>query len=227
MPRRMSVWPVAIHTRTPDAMGIIAAVHRSPTEAASLTGIPSRKIHRWLRGHVIGETIYPALWTSNLARKIGARIGVLSVLHTWGSALTHHPHVHMIAPGGGISLDRERWVACRPNFFLPVRVLSRLFRGLVLERLDAAHRAGQLQFFGKHVALTNAQAFAAYLAPLTDYNDARPHSQLGWKTPSEFAFTCRPRRDLALRYAEGSAPAPVATAAQPGKSNSQGELTIG
>src|SRR5512132_1463096 len=87
-------------------------------------------------------------------------------LHTWGSALTHHPHVHMIVPGGGISLDRERWVACRPNFFLPVRVLSRLFRRLVLERLDAAHRAGQLQFFGKHVALTNARAFAAYLAPL-------------------------------------------------------------
>jgi hypothetical protein len=101
-------------------------------------------------------------------KHLGARIGVLSVLHTWGSALTHHPHVHMIVPGGGISLDRERWVACRPNFFLPVRVLSRLFRRLVLERLDAAHRAGQLQFFGKYVALTNARAFAAYLAPLRD-----------------------------------------------------------
>jgi hypothetical protein len=99
-------------------------------------------------------------------KHLGARIGVLSVLHTWGSALTHHPHVHMIVPGGGISLDREHWVACRPNFFLPVRVLSRLFRRLVLERLDAAHRAGQLQFFGKHVALTNARAFAAYLAPV-------------------------------------------------------------
>src|SRR6516165_10458994 len=74
----------------------------------------------------------------------------------------------MIVPGGGISLDRERWVACRPNFFLPVRVLSRLFRRLVLERLDAAHCAGQLQFFGKHAALTNARAFAAYLAPLRD-----------------------------------------------------------
>src|SRR3974377_679191 len=99
-------------------------------------------------------------------RHLGARIGILSVLHTWGSALTHHPHVHMIVPGGGFSLDRERWVACRPNFCLPVRVLSRLFRRLVLQRLDAAHRAGQLQFFGKHVALTNARAFAAYLAPL-------------------------------------------------------------
>jgi hypothetical protein len=72
----------------------------------------------------------------------------------------------MIVPGGGISLDGERWIACRPNFFLPVRVLSRLFRRRVLDKLDAAHHAGQLQFFGKHVALTNAQAFAAYLAPL-------------------------------------------------------------
>jgi hypothetical protein len=72
----------------------------------------------------------------------------------------------MIVPGGGITLDGERWVACRPNFFLSVRVLSRLFRRLVLERLDAAHRAGQLEFFGKHVSLTNARAFDSYLAPL-------------------------------------------------------------
>jgi hypothetical protein len=99
-------------------------------------------------------------------KHLGARIGVLSVLHTWGSALTHHPHVHMIVPGGGISLDGKRWIACRPGFFLPVRVLSRLFRRLVLDKLAAAHGAGALQFFGKHAALTNAQAFAAYLAPL-------------------------------------------------------------
>jgi Putative transposase len=72
----------------------------------------------------------------------------------------------MIVPGGGLSLDGERWIACRPGFFLPVRVLSRLFRRLVLEKLDAAHCAGLLQFFGKHAALANAQAFAAYLAPL-------------------------------------------------------------
>ena len=99
-------------------------------------------------------------------RHLGARVGVLSVLHTWGSALTHHPHVHMIVPGGGISLDGRRWVPCRPNFFLSVRVLSRLFRRLVLEKLAAAHRTGELQFFGKHTSLANAQAFAAYLAPL-------------------------------------------------------------
>jgi hypothetical protein len=99
-------------------------------------------------------------------KHLGARIGVLSVLHTWGSALTHHPHVHMIVPGGGISLNGERWIACRPGFFLPVRVLSRLFRRLVLEKLEAAHCAGRLQFFGKLAALTNAQAFTAHLAPL-------------------------------------------------------------
>jgi hypothetical protein len=99
-------------------------------------------------------------------KHLGARIGVLSVLHTWGSALTHHPHVHMIVPGGGISLDGTRWIACRPKFFLAVRVLSALFRRLVLEKLTAAHQAGELAFFGKHASLTNARAFAAYLAPL-------------------------------------------------------------
>src|SRR5262245_17095271 len=72
-----------------------------------------------------------------------ARIVITSVLHTWGSALTHHPHVHMIVPGGGIALDGQRWVSCRPGFFLPVRVLSRLFRRLFLERLTAAHTAGR------------------------------------------------------------------------------------
>ena len=99
-------------------------------------------------------------------KHLGARIGITSVLHSWGSAMTHHPHVHMIVPGGGISLDGERWVACRPGFFLPVRVLSRLFRRLFLERLIASHNAGHLKFFGSHAALADPQAFAAYLAPL-------------------------------------------------------------
>jgi len=99
-------------------------------------------------------------------KHLGARIGITSVLHTWGSAMTHHPHVHMIVPGGGISLDGERWVACRPRFFLPVRVLSRLFRRLFLERLLAAHQANRFKFFGDHAALADPQAFAAYLAPL-------------------------------------------------------------
>jgi len=101
-------------------------------------------------------------------KHLGARIGVLSVLHTWGSALTHHPHVHMIVPGGGFSLDGSKWVACRPGFFLPVRVLSRLFRRLFLEKLAAAHAAGELRFFGNHAPLADAQAFDAYLAPLSN-----------------------------------------------------------
>jgi hypothetical protein len=99
-------------------------------------------------------------------KHLGARVGITSVLHTWGSALTHHPHVHMIVPGGGISLDGKSWISCRNGFFLPVRVLSRLFRRLFLEKLIAVHKAGHLKFFGGHVALADAQAFAAYLAPL-------------------------------------------------------------
>jgi hypothetical protein len=99
-------------------------------------------------------------------KHLGARVGILSVLHTWGSALIHHPHVHMIIPGGGISLDGTRWVSCRPGFFLPVQVLSRLFRRLFLEKLVAAHKAGRLTFFGHHAPLADARAFTAYLAPL-------------------------------------------------------------
>ena len=99
-------------------------------------------------------------------RRLGARIGITSVLHTWGSAMTHHPHVHMIVPGGGLSGDGSRWIACRPNFLLPVRVLSRLFRRLVIEMLIATHDAGKLVFFGEHASLADAGAFAALLAPL-------------------------------------------------------------
>jgi Putative transposase/Transposase zinc-binding domain len=99
-------------------------------------------------------------------KHLGARIGVLSVLHTWGSALTHHPHIHMIVPGGGFSRNGNSWVSCRAGFFLPVRVLSRLFRRLFLEKLVAAHAAGELQFFSNLAPLTDVQAFAAYLAPL-------------------------------------------------------------
>src|SRR5713101_8079607 len=99
-------------------------------------------------------------------KHLGAQIGVTLVLHTWGSALTHHPHVHGIVPGGGLSPDGERWVSCKPGFFLPVRVLSRLFRRRFLEALDQAHRAGRLQFFGEYTALVDARAFANWLAPL-------------------------------------------------------------
>jgi hypothetical protein len=99
-------------------------------------------------------------------KHLGARIGLTAVLHTWGSALTHHPHVHIIVPGGGISQDGQHWIACRPGFFLPVRVLSRLFRRLFLEQLSAAYLAGQLRFFGHQAALTDPKAFNQYLAPL-------------------------------------------------------------
>ena len=97
---------------------------------------------------------------------LGARIGATAVLHTWGSTMTHHPHVHMIVPGGGISLDGMHWVHCRPGFLLPVPVLSRLFRRLFLTRLTDSHAAGQLAFFGDLDGLCRRQAFVAHLAPL-------------------------------------------------------------
>ena len=99
-------------------------------------------------------------------KHLGAEVGVTLVLHTWGSALTHHPHVHGVVPGGGLSIDRQRWVRCRPGFFLPVRVLSRLFRRRFLEELEQAHRAGRLQFFGEDAALANITAFVQWLAPM-------------------------------------------------------------
>jgi hypothetical protein len=98
-------------------------------------------------------------------KHLGARIGLTAVLHSWGSALTHHPHVHIIVPGGGLSLDGQRWISCRPGFFLPVRVLSRLFRRLFLAKLVAAHDTGRLRFFGDHTHLAERHAFAAYLRP--------------------------------------------------------------
>ena len=103
-------------------------------------------------------------------KHLGARIGFMSVLHTWGSALTHHPHVHMVVPGGGLSPDGSKWIACRPRYFLTVQVLSALFRRLFLEMLVAAHHAGRLQFFGEHARLADKAAFASYLAPLREIN---------------------------------------------------------
>ena len=99
-------------------------------------------------------------------KHLGARIGATLVLHTWGSALTHHPHVHGIVPGGGLAVDSDRWVSCRPGFFLPVRVLSRLFRRRFLEALTAAHDAGELHFFGEHQDLADPALFRQWLVPL-------------------------------------------------------------
>jgi hypothetical protein len=97
---------------------------------------------------------------------LGARIGMTSVLHTWGSAMTHHPHVHVVVPGGGMSPDGKRWISCRPGFFLPVKVLSRLFRRLFLEGLMRLHKASKLRFFSNLSRLTDPDTFATHLAPL-------------------------------------------------------------
>ena len=99
-------------------------------------------------------------------KHLGARAGMISVLHTWGSAMTHHPHVHMIVPGGGLSTDGSKWISSRKNFFLSVRVLSRLYRRLILEGLTKLHKAGKLQFFGEHAGLIDRNTFDAFLKPL-------------------------------------------------------------
>ncbi len=99
-------------------------------------------------------------------KRLGARVGMTSVLHIWGSALTCHPHVHMIVPGGGLSPEGARWVNCKLGFFLHVRVLSRLFRRLLIEGLIALHGSGNLAFYGDLSGLIDAKAFAAWLAPL-------------------------------------------------------------
>lgn len=99
-------------------------------------------------------------------KHLGAEIGFFAVLHTWGQNLLHHPHLHCVVPGGGFSPDRTRWIACKPGFFLPVRVLSRLFRRLFLEHLEKAFDAGKLQFFSNLRALSERNAFRRYLAPL-------------------------------------------------------------
>lgn len=98
-------------------------------------------------------------------KHLGAKIGVISVLHTWGSAMMHHPHVHMIVPGGGLSEDGERWIACRKGFFLPVRVLAKLFRRMMLDKLVAAHHAGKLAFHGSLAHLADARALKRFLRP--------------------------------------------------------------
>jgi len=101
-------------------------------------------------------------------KHLEAEIGFFGILHTWGQNLHHHPHIHCVIPGGGLSSSRDRWIACRPGFFLPVRVLSRLFRRLFLEMLDQAYRAGKLQFFSSLEPLREPAAFARYLAPVRE-----------------------------------------------------------
>jgi predicted Zn-ribbon and HTH transcriptional regulator len=101
-------------------------------------------------------------------KHLGAKIGATMVLHSWGSALTHHPHLHCIVPGGGVSLDGQNWVSSRPRYLLPVPVLASLFRRLMCERLEALHGTGKLVFFGDHAALVDPAAFQAFVRPLRD-----------------------------------------------------------
>jgi len=117
-------------------------------------------------------------------KRLGARVGMTSVLHTWGSALTHHPHVHMIVPGGGLSKDASRWVACKPGFFLHVRVLSRLFRRLFIDGLMALHRKGELGFFGDLMDCRSRR-----LSPRTSPHSAKKN---GWSTPNHPSGDPRP-----------------------------------
>lgn len=108
-----------------------------------------------------------ALWTLKTIaadrRHLGGEIGGIAILHSWGQALTHHPHIHCLIPGGALAQD-GRWIACRPNFFLPIHVLSRLFRRRFIERLVQAHDAGELSFFGDLLALNEPEAFAGMMA---------------------------------------------------------------
>src|SRR4051794_38992498 len=125
----------------------------------------------WSNKAVVYDLLFKAAAETTLTiaadpKHLGARIGLTAVLHTWGSALTHHPHVHVVVPGGGLSSDGSRWIVCRPDFFLPVRVLSRLFRRLFLDRLEAVHHASKLAFFADLAHLADPAAFAAMLAPL-------------------------------------------------------------
>lgn len=101
-------------------------------------------------------------------KHLGAEIGFFAILHTWGQNLLHHPHLHCVVPGGGLSPGYERWIACRPGFFLPVKVLSRLFRRLFLTALRQAFEAGSLQFFGGLAALRQRPDFTRYLQPLEE-----------------------------------------------------------
>jgi len=125
----------------------------------------------WQNKRVIYALLFKASAQTTLTiaadpRHMGAKLAITSVLHTWGSAMTHHPHIHMIVAGGGISLDARRWISTRRNFLLPVRVLSRLFRRSFLEKLAKAHGQGLLTFHGRHTGLADKQAFDAWLAPL-------------------------------------------------------------
>jgi len=143
-------------------VGYFHVVFTVPAEIADIAFYNKAEVYDLLF-RVAAETI---LTIAADPRHLGAQIGITAVLHTWGSAMTHHPHIHMIVPGGGISLDRQRWVSSRARFLLPVRVLAKLFRRLFLDNLQQLHASGRLQFFGGHIGLSEQRAFLRHLAPL-------------------------------------------------------------
>jgi len=143
-------------------VGYFHVVFTVPAEIAGLALHNKAELYELLF-HTAAQTM---LTIAADPRHLGARIGITAVLHTWGSALTHHPHIHMVVPGGGISLDGQRWVASRPAFLLPVRVLGKLFRRLFLTRLLALFDAGRLQFFGEQAGLNERRGFLRRIAPL-------------------------------------------------------------
>lgn len=143
-------------------VGYFHVVFTLPTEIADIA---------WQNKAVVYDLLFRAASETMLTiaadpKHLGARIGITAVLHTWGSAMTHHPHVHMIVPGGGIAPDGKRWISSRPAFLLPVRVLGALFRRLFLTRLIQLHQAGQLAFFGAAASLADRRAFLRHLAPV-------------------------------------------------------------
>jgi hypothetical protein len=143
-------------------VGYFHVVFTLPAEVADIA---------WQNKAVVYDLLFRAASETMLTiaadpKHLGARIGITAVLHTWGSAMTHHPHVHMIVPGGGIALDGSRWISSRPAFLLPVRVLGALFRRLFLTRLIQLHQAGHLAFFGAAAPLADHRAFLRHLAPV-------------------------------------------------------------
>jgi hypothetical protein len=143
-------------------VGYFHVVYTLPAPIADIAYQNKRTIYDLLMKAAASTTLTIAADPKHL----GARIGITAVLHTWGSALTHHPHVHMIVPGGGLSADGGRWISARPRFLVPVKALSRLFRGRLLALLAEAHAQGRLIFFGEHAALADKPAFKRFLAPL-------------------------------------------------------------
>lgn len=143
-------------------VGYFHVVFTLPAEIADIA---------WQNKAVVYDLLFRAAADTMLTiaadpKHLGARVGITAVLHTWGSALTHHPHVHMIVPGGGIALDGTRWISSRPAFLLPVRVLGALFRRLFLTRLLTLFDAGKLTFFSTLAVLTTRKAFLRYLSPI-------------------------------------------------------------